>query len=268
MSITPLSVTGSGRWLLVGMDTGSVPTEISSPVRTGPLYPRIRSRSSRGPVLQLQEGRGLRHRPLDRLFVPSMALTVWVGTAFSMLGLHRGATSTFSNLVCGAVPVFVVAGDVTFLLASVLLAAWAKTSEAGYLSGWGLDVTMLAIFWDRVNEVLWLPLRSRRSLSRSWLQRPLTLTMYYIWASFVGEFTLADGECDGLLVLTCTVAVRMEVTRIGHRTTRDVRWTTEEQARRDVSMFVIHPGVRSMKSSPTCVLRFRSPFQVRLLREA
>ena len=67
MSLTPLSVTGSGRWLLVGMDTGSVPTEISSPVCTGPFYPRIRSRSSRGPVLH--GGRGLRHRPSDRLFV-------------------------------------------------------------------------------------------------------------------------------------------------------------------------------------------------------
>ena len=55
------------RWLLVGMDTGSVPTEISSPVCTGPFYPRIRSRSSRGPVLH--GGRGLRHRPSDRLFV-------------------------------------------------------------------------------------------------------------------------------------------------------------------------------------------------------
>ena len=89
---------------------------------------------------------------------------------------------------------------------------------------------MLAIFWDRVDEVLWLPLRSRRSHSRSWLQRPLTLTMYKIWASFVEEITFADGECDGLLFLTCTVAVWTEVTRIGHRATRDVRRTTEEQA--------------------------------------
>ena len=67
MSLTHLSVTGSGRWLLVGMDTGSVPTEISSPVCTDPFYPRIRSRSSRGPVLH--GGKGLRHRPSDRLFV-------------------------------------------------------------------------------------------------------------------------------------------------------------------------------------------------------
>ena len=155
-----------------------------------------------------------------------------------------------------------------FLLASVLLAAWAKTSEAGHLSGCGLHVTMLAIFWDRVNEVLWLPLRSRRSHSRSWLQRPLTLTMYYFWASFVGEFTFADGECDGLLVLTCTVAVRTEVTRIGHRATRDVRWTTEEQALREALHFrprrgrrgpklnaslrhcSTSPGIRGIKTSP------------------
>ena len=47
MSLTPLSVTGSGRWLLVGMDTGS--------------------RSSRGP--ELRGRRGLRDRPSDRLFV-------------------------------------------------------------------------------------------------------------------------------------------------------------------------------------------------------
>ena len=134
-----------------------------------------------------------------------------------------------------------------FLLASVLLAAWAKTSEAGYLSGWGLDVTMLAIFWDRVNEVLWLPLRSRRSHSRSWLERPLTWTMYYIWASFVGEFTFADGECDGLLVLTCTVAVGTEVTRIGHRATWDVRWTTEEQALREALHFRPRWGRRRPK---------------------
>ena len=62
--------------------------------------------------------------------------------------------------------------------------------------------------------------------------RPLTLTMFEIWSSFVGEFTFADGECDCLLVLTCTVAVWTEVARIGHRATQDVRWTTEEQALR------------------------------------
>ena len=178
MSLTLLSVTGSGRWFLVGMDIGSVPTETSSPVRTGPLYPRIRSRSSRAQCCTEEEA-------------SVIVFTFGMWCCSGIRGRRRRH----------------------FLLASVLLAAWAKTSEAGHLSGWGLDVTMLAIFWDRVNEVLWLPLRSRRSHSRSWLQRPLTLTMYYIWASFVGKFTFADGECDGLLVLTCTVAVRTEVTR-------------------------------------------------------
>ena len=110
-----------------------------------------------------------------------------------------------------------------YLLLCFCLAAWAKTSEAGHLSGRGLDVNVLAIFSDRVNEVLWLPLRSRRSHSRSWLQRPLTLTMYYIGASFVGEFTFAHGECDGLLVLTCTVAVWTEVTRIAQPGMSDER---------------------------------------------
>ena len=44
--------------------------------------------------------------------------------------------------------------------------------------------------------------------------RPLTLAMFYMWLSFVGEFTFADGESDGLLVLTCTVAVRKQVARV------------------------------------------------------
>ena len=79
----------------------------------------------------------------------------------------------------------------------------------------------------------WFLSSTLRLHSRVTPTRPLTLTMYYIWASFVGEFTFADGECDGLLVLTCTVAVRTEVTRIGHRATQDVRWTTEEQALRE-----------------------------------
>ena len=38
------------------------------------------------------------------------------------------------------------------------------------------------------------PLRSLSSRSRSWLQRPLTSSMYRIRAAFVEEFDLADEE--------------------------------------------------------------------------
>ena len=44
---------------------------------------------------------------------------------------------------------------------------------------------------------------------------------------------MADGECDCLLVVTFTVAVRTQVARNGHHATRDVRRTTEEQALRE-----------------------------------
>ena len=60
--------------------------------------------------------------------------------------------------------------------------------------------------------------------------RPLTSTMYCIRAGIVEEITFADGECDCWVVSTCTVAVQTVVSRIGHRATRDVRWTAEEQA--------------------------------------
>ena len=61
------------------------------------------------------------------------------------------------------------------------------------------------------------PLRSLSSRSRSWLQRPLTSSMYRIRAEFVEEFALADEEWDCQLVSTSTVAVRKQVARIGHR---------------------------------------------------
>ena len=75
------------------------------------------------------------------------------------------------------------------------------------------------------------PLRSHSS--RSWLQRPLTSSMYRIRAAFVEGLALADEEWDCQLVSTSTVAVRKQVARIGHRATRDVRRTTEEQALRE-----------------------------------
>ena len=43
--------------------------------------------------------------------------------------------------------------------------------------------------------------------------------MYCIRVGSLRNFTFADEECDGLLVLTCTVAVRTEVNWIGHRAT-------------------------------------------------
>ena len=130
------------------------------------------------------------------------------------------------------------------------------------------------------------PLGSLSSRSRSWLQRPLASSMCRIRAAFVEEFALADEEWDCQLVSTSTVAVRKQAARIGHRATRDVRRTTEGQAlreallfrpcrgrrrltlnaRRDVTMLAISG---SGASRPRLrVLRFRSPFQVRLLREA
>ena len=46
---------------------------------------------------------------------------------------------------------------------------------------------------------------------------------YESYSGCVGEFTLADAECDYLLVLTTTVAVRTEMAWNGHRAKRDVR---------------------------------------------
>ena len=83
---------------------------------------------------------------------------------------------------------------------------------------------MLLVVWIAID---WFLSSTLRLHSRITLTRPLTLTMFYIWLSFVGEFTFADGESDGLLVLTCTVAVRTQVARVRHRATRDVRRTTE-----------------------------------------
>ena len=51
------------------------------------------------------------------------------------------------------------------------------------------------------------------------------------------EITFADGECDCWLVSTSTVAVWTQVARNGHRATRDVRRTTEEQALREALLF-------------------------------
>ena len=68
---------------------------------------------------------------------------------------------------------------------------------------------------------------------------------FCIRAAIVGEFTLADAECDYLLVLTCSVAVRTEVARIGHRATRDVRRRTGEQALRGGSAFPTSQGSRT-----------------------
>ena len=89
---------------------------------------------------------------------------------------------------------------------------------------------MLLVIWIAID---WFLSSTLRLHSRITPTRPLTLTMFYIWLSFVGEFTFADGESDGLLVLTCTVAVRTQVARVRHRATRDVRRTTEEQALRE-----------------------------------
>ena len=92
------------------------------------------------------------------------------------------------------------------------------------------------------------PLRSLSSRSRSCLQRPLTSTLYGILVVFVGEFTFADGECDYWLASTSTVAVRTQVARNGHRATRDVRRTTEEQALREALLFRPRRGPRRPKS--------------------
>ena len=97
-----------------------------------------------------------------------------------------------------------------------------------------LDGCLLLVIWIAID---WFLSSTLRLHSRITPTRPLTLTMFYIWLSFVGEFTFANGESDGLLVLTCTVAVRTEVARIGHRATRDVRRTTEEQALRKALLF-------------------------------
>ena len=90
------------------------------------------------------------------------------------------------------------------------------------------------------------PLHSLSSRSRSWLQRPLTSSMYRIRAAFVEEFDLADEEWDCQLVSTSTVTVRKQVARIGHRATRDVRRTTEEQALREALQFRPRRGRRRL----------------------
>ena len=83
----------------------------------------------------------------------------------------------------------------------------------------------------------WSLCSTLRLHSRVTPTRPLTLTMYCIRAGIVEEFTFADGECDCWLVTTSTVAVRTQVARNGHRATRDVRRTTEEQALREALLF-------------------------------
>ena len=90
------------------------------------------------------------------------------------------------------------------------------------------------------------PLRSLSSRSRSWLQRPLTSSMYRIRAAFVEEFDLADEEWECSLVSTSTVTVWKQVARIGHRATRDVRRTTEEQALREALQFRPRRGRRRL----------------------
>ena len=90
------------------------------------------------------------------------------------------------------------------------------------------------------------PPRSLSSRSRSWLQRPLTSSMCRIRAAFVEEFALAGEEWDSQLVSTSTVAVQKQVARIGHRATRDVRRTTEEQALREALLFRLCRGRRRL----------------------
>ena len=107
-----------------------------------------------------------------------------------------------------------------------------------------LDGCMLLVIWIAMD---WFLSSTLRLHSRITPTRPLTLTMFYIWLSFVGEFTFADGESDGLLVLTCTVAVRTQVARVRHRATRDVRRTTEEQALREAVHFRPRKGRRRLK---------------------
>ena len=103
MSLTPLSVTGSGRWLLVGLDTGGVPTEISSPVCTCPFYPKNPISKFTGPQCCTEEEASvIVLQIVSSFFVPSMALTVRVGTAFSMFSAFhqigcRGRRSSSSD---------------------------------------------------------------------------------------------------------------------------------------------------------------------------
>ena len=107
-----------------------------------------------------------------------------------------------------------------------------------------LDSSRLLDIWIAMG---WFLSSILRLLSRISPTRPLTLTLFYIWLSFVGEFTFADEDTDFWLVLTSTVAVRTEVARIGHRATRDVRWTTEEQALREALHFRPRRGRRRLK---------------------
>ena len=71
-----------------------------------------------------------------------------------------------------------------------------------------------------------------------WRRRSLTSTLYCIRAAFVEKFTFEGEEWDCWLVSTSTVAVRTQVARNGHRATRDVRRTTEEQALREALLFL------------------------------
>ena len=68
---------------------------------------------------------------------------------------------------------------------------------------------------------------------------------FCIRSAIVGEFTLADAECDCLLVLTCAVAVRTGVARIGHRATQDVRGSREGQALRRGAAIPTSQGLRT-----------------------
>ena len=62
-------------------------------------------------------------------------------------------------------------------------------------------------------------------------------TSTFLWccirAGIVEEFAFADEEWDCWLASTSAVAVLTEVARIGHRATREVRPTREEQALRE-----------------------------------
>ena len=62
-----------------------------------------------------------------------------------------------------------------------------------------------------------------------------------------GQVMFACEEWDCWLASTTTVAVWTEVARIGHRATRDVRWTTEEQALQEALHFRLRRGRRRLK---------------------
>ena len=54
-----------------------------------------------------------------------------------------------------------------------------------------LDGCILLVIWIAID---WFLSSTLRLHSRITPTRPLTLTMFYIWLSFVGEFTFADGN--------------------------------------------------------------------------